>query len=270
MSPGGLGGLDHEVTPGRVDTVVRRRRPGADGLDVASEAALLALVRTTTPVPVPWVLGTWPAQGVMELERVGGTPLLDLLPALPPPAAVRLGSELGGHIATLALAPRARVERLVPVDLPLVGDLLAEAADAWVQARHLVSPGRRRSVEAFLRSIPDLHPADPVLTHQDLGAEHVLVDDVGITGIIDWSDAALGDPAVDLGLVLRDLGPAAGERAMVRFTGSGLGDPGLRERALVHARLRALEDLAYGLGAGRSTYRDNALRALARLFPGDG
>jgi len=30
-----------------------------------------------------------------------------------------------------------------------------------------------------------------------------------VTGIIDWSDAAIVDPAHDFGLLHRDLGPAA-------------------------------------------------------------
>ncbi len=36
-----------------------------------------------------------------------------------------------------------------------------------------------------------------------------------VTGIIDWSDAAIVDPAYDFGLLYRDLGPRARRRAYV-------------------------------------------------------
>jgi aminoglycoside phosphotransferase (APT) family kinase protein len=49
-----------------------------------------------------------------------------------------------------------------------------------------------------------LHAACPrgspqrVVAHADLGAEHILELDGTLTGIIDWSDAAITDPALDL------------------------------------------------------------------------
>ena len=41
---------------------------------------------------------------------------------------------------------------------------------------------------------------------------------------------------------------------------------GVLPRALFHARVRALEDLAYGVDEDSPPYRDNALRAIRRLF----
>jgi aminoglycoside phosphotransferase (APT) family kinase protein len=88
-----------------------------------------------------------------------------------------------------------------------------------------------------------------VLIHGDLGAEHVLVDGDRITGVIDWGDAAIGDPAVDHGRLMRDLGPIAGGGDRARF----------------YAVCTAIEDLAFGLEAGRDSYRVNALAALDEL-----
>jgi aminoglycoside phosphotransferase (APT) family kinase protein len=79
-----------------------------------------------------------------------------------------------------------------------------------------------------------------VFIHGDLGAEHVFVHDGRITGVIDWSDAALGDPALDHGRLARDLGLDLGERA--RF----------------YAVCTALEDVAYGV----EPYVSNALAYL--------
>ncbi len=262
-------GLDHEVSSSGDATVIRRRRPDAGGLDVSREAALLRIVRRSVPLPVPRILRTWPELGAMEMERVPGRPLLEVLPLTTGEQARRLGSRLGELIAALAAIPVAELEEVLPLDLPRPGQLLAEAATEWEEVRHCVPRPSRDRVAAFLDSAPELGttPA-PLPTHQDLGAEHVFVGpDLEITGIIDWSDSAIGDPAVDLGLVLRDLGPAAGESAVARLAASGLPAEGLLPRAHFHARVRALEDLGYGVSEDLPLYRDNALRAIARLFP---
>ena len=51
------------------------------------------------------------------------------------------------------------------------------------------------------------------LIHGDLGPHHVLVRDDRVVGVIDWSDARIGDPAVDLGVgALRDTRAVRGGR----------------------------------------------------------
>jgi aminoglycoside phosphotransferase (APT) family kinase protein len=95
----------------------------------------------------------------------------------------------------------------------------------------------------------------------------VLVDPAtgAVTGIIDWSDTALVDPARDLGLILRDLGDDGLEPALAA-TWAGP-DDGLRARAAFYARCGLLEDLAHGVGTGQGAYTRKSLTALARLFP---
>ena len=266
-------GLDHVVTHGDDGTVLRTTAPGSDGLDVASEAALLRVVRSSVSLPVPRVLRTWPARGAMAMERVPGSPLLERLDRLGPHQADRLAGRLGGLVAELAAVPTAEVAHLVPEDLPALDDLLAEARETGARPEllDLVPASSRAALEDFMAGDPGIDEARvPVLVHGDLGAEHVFVDDEGtVTGVIDWSDAALGDPALDLGLVLRDLGPDAGEVAVTRYVAhapDGAEVTGVLPRALFHARVRALEDLAYGVDESLALYRDNALRAIRRLF----
>ena len=47
--------------------------------------------------------------------------------------------------------------------------------------------------------VPSLFEDAPRLVHNDLWAEHILVDlhSGGVSGIIDWGDVVIGDPAVD-------------------------------------------------------------------------
>jgi aminoglycoside phosphotransferase (APT) family kinase protein len=109
-----------------------------------------------------------------------------------------------------------------------------------------------------------------VFSHNDLGIEHVLVEpgSGAITGIIDWSDAAMVDPAYDVGLLYRDLGPLALDALLRSGLGAGAGESegAMRERAVFCARCSLLEDLAYGLDTGRPEYVDKSLAALSWLF----
>jgi aminoglycoside phosphotransferase (APT) family kinase protein len=129
-----------------------------------------------------------------------------------------------------------------------------------------VPAGRRRAVEAVLAAVPPPRGADLVFSHDDLDVEHVLVDAAtgAVTGVIDWSDAALTGPAVDVGLVLRDLGDVACDTVLARLGGDRAAR---RERAVFYARCRLLEDWAFGPDGGPAVYAEKSRAALDRLFP---
>ena len=86
-----------------------------------------------------------------------------------------------------------------------------------------------------------------------------------VTGVIDWSDAGFADPAIDIGLVLRDLGPAGNAAAQSHIAVADR--KALHVRALLYARCRALEDLVFGRERDRSEYIANSVAALRWLFP---
>jgi aminoglycoside phosphotransferase (APT) family kinase protein len=142
-----------------------------------------------------------------------------------------------------------------------------EAAMNYTAVMRTIPANRRGAVEAFLAASPPDSGGALVFSHNDLGIEHVLVAPAtgAITGVIDWSDAALTDPAYDFGLLYRDLGPATLAAALTAYR---TGDPAaLRERAAFYARCSLLEDLAYGSQTGLSVYTDKSLAALQWLFP---
>ena len=261
------GGLDHESHEVDGELVVRRRRdgdPAERAAAVRREAALLEVVAGVSPLPVPAVVIADPASGVLVLRKLPGRPLLDRPLADPAP----LVAPLAGFLRALHATPVERVEAVAPRDATPPAEWLvdAQAADEAV-APDLPTADRRR-VEAFLDAPPPAPPAVAVLCHNDLGAEHLLVDGeppaVVVTGVIDWSDAALADPAVDLARLHRDLGPAAAEA--VRRSDDGLiGDEDL-DRVAFYARCALLEDLAYGARSGDERYRRAALANLARTF----
>ncbi|WP_198170984.1 phosphotransferase family protein [Actinoplanes awajinensis] len=241
-------GVDHFAYEINNDLIVRMSKD-PDPAQTDREARLLTLVAEVSPVPVPTPVFVLAEQGCLAYRKLAGTPLLDLAVPVHPAA-------LTGLLAALHAVPAARVEGLVEVDdLPLAEWLREAVATYPAVAGDLPAPFRGR-VETFLDTAPPADGDTLVFSHNDLGIEHVLVDAAGeVTGVIDWSDAALVDPACDLGRLFRDLGPAALP-----------GDPSLRDRAVFYARCGVLEDLAYGLEAGRIRYVEKSLRALGWLF----
>ena len=79
-----------------------------------------------------------------------------------------------------------------------------------VEVRALADPAR---VEQVLDEAPTLAPAGAVLVHGDLHAGQILVDHgYALSGVIDWGDLHVGDPAVDLAAAQAVL-PAAAHAA---------------------------------------------------------
>ena len=144
-----------------------------------------------------------------------------------------------------------------------------EAAQTYLTVAEQIPAVHRGPVESFLDAAPPQDGYAPVFSHNDLGIEHVLIDPVAwtVTGIIDWSDAAIVDPAHDFGLLYRDLGPAALRVALRRYRTDANDVAALSDRAVFYARCSVFEDLAYGLETGRNTYVDKCLAAMEWLFP---
>jgi aminoglycoside phosphotransferase (APT) family kinase protein len=144
-----------------------------------------------------------------------------------------------------------------------------EAAAGYPAVAAHVPPAHRRPVKAFLAAAPPVSGYAAVFSHNDLGIEHVLVDPAmwTVTGVIDWSDAAIVDPAYDFGLLYRDLGPAALDTALAAYRTDTHDVGALRDRAVFFGRCGVIEDLAYGVQTGRHRYVDKSLAALEWLFP---
>ncbi|NJP94472.1 phosphotransferase [Nonomuraea sp. FMUSA5-5] len=271
-------GLDNFVYEVNDELLVRRSRV-ADPQANRQEVARLAAVRELSPLPVPEVVFADDETGTIAYRKLPGTPLNhhlhdDHQPGDPDhhhrvggtlgPAT--LAEQLGTFLSAIHGAIPGTMRDLAPLDVYPAPTLLQDAAlDYQDVAPHVPEP-HRSLVERFLSEAPPDEPPSLRFCHNDLGAEHILVDpQTGtITGIIDWTDAAITDPAHDFALIYRDLGPDLFTRTLTHYEFPVTKQD--RARILFYARCALIEDLAYGLSTGPRHYADAALAHLPWTF----
>ena len=149
---------------------------------------------------------------------------------------------------------RADMRRRVPM-----------AREALAELERLGLWRNRPGTAAILGEAEELPPPSGAATvaHGDLHFRHLLVDDGGASGVVDWIDVCLADPAIDLQLLWSFL-PPAGRGPFVAAYGAISGDQLLRARVLA---LGLSAQLAlYGHAEGRATIAREALAGLDRTL----
>jgi aminoglycoside 2''-phosphotransferase len=223
----GFGSVAVETADGVIFRVARHAG-AAEGH--ALEARLLPLLRRRLPVAVPdprWRVepdAAFPF-GAIGYRRLAGEPLT---PALAEANRDAIAADLGRFLVSLhglsreaGLPERDRVRdsfpRLCRDVLPVLRERLS-AAEYDAMRRWARDFGADEEVDRFA----------PALRHGDLWYGNVLVDDAGtrVVGVVDWENAALGDPAADLARQLH-LGEAFLEAVLGAY---GEVDDALRHR----------------------------------------
>jgi aminoglycoside phosphotransferase (APT) family kinase protein len=106
----------------------------------------------------------------------------------------------------------------------------------------------------------------PTLVHRDLQPEHILVDDAGrVAGLIDFEDAAVGDPAIDFAGLVPVLGWDRVEDLLAAY-----GQPVDRDRLRCYWWLVPVHDLLHGLAIGDDAIVDEARADLRSRLSGVG
>jgi macrolide phosphotransferase len=218
----------HAVDGDGVPWIVRvPRRP-----DVAERAGIehraLEMVRMRIPAGVPrWEVFS---PELIAYRRLAGHP-----------AAV-VDAEAGGYVWRFdeTHPPTAFLDSLAAVLAALHGVEPAEALAAGLPVRtpadvrqeHAARMERARDVlqvpdsvwrrwQAWLADV-DCWPEWSTLIHGDLHPAHILVDDAHrVTGLLDWTEARVADPAADFAVQYATLGRAALDALVERYGRAG-------------------------------------------------
>jgi aminoglycoside 2''-phosphotransferase len=196
--------------------VVRVARHASAAAGLRREASLLGVLSTQLPLRIPQPVArysgseTEPAFAVHSM--VPGSALTRAeYEALPVGARNRCARAVGEFLAALHQTDLAlaRGTGVPPHEY-------SERCVAMLTESHAELP-------PFLLGVVEAHrycSYEPVLLHGDLSPDHVMWDASSqeVTGIIDFGDMAVGDPAWDFVYLYDDYGPDFVERALSAYT----------------------------------------------------
>ncbi|HSI98326.1 MAG TPA: phosphotransferase [Gaiellaceae bacterium] len=164
----------------------------------------------------------------------------------------RTGRDLGRFLLALHATPHGQA---AAAGVPNLGPwawregLEKLCADFRCRVLPLLPERDRADGERLLAAIPE--PAfRPALIHADLGPDHVLCHEGRVVGVIDWSDARVGDPALDLAWCLNGTPREVADAVL----GAYPVDERLRERSLFYHRLGPWYEVVHGLETGQEAF----------------
>jgi len=207
--------------------------------------------RTTLAIPKPMYVRTNSGvvnENFMAYRMISGQPLA-------PNVLGKIKDELvlewlATQVAEFLQELHAIPAKDVGMDLPLA-DTHDEWQDLYQQFHDRLFPYMRvdacetvaRMFETFLNE-PGYFDYVPVFRHGDFGGSNILYDPFvqKATGVIDFSSASLGDPALDIASI-SCTGDAFFQRMSKKYPGIGL----LMERAQFYKSTFALQEALYGL-----------------------
>lgn len=247
-----------------------RRQDSVSSLEV--ERCLLPLLVSHLPLPIPrFDFVSEPLPGhpwrFVGYRVLPGRPLAEV-----PTHAVdsqRVGRALGRFLRALHDAPVKWAESCgAPTYSPDAWVerhwQLAQEITSLVEERLGTETARRlREVWNRYRGDPRYRNFRPAIVHADLNPDHVLVDpSTGeVTGVIDFGDICVGDPAVDFAGL-----PDAVVEAML--TTYGRYDPGLLQRRAILTSAAALHAVHFGATVGDDSILCEGLLALQHQLAG--
>jgi len=229
-------GWDYKVLIVDDAWVVRWPRHRLAVEEIAQEVELLPVLGPLLPVDVP------------RFEYVSREPWLVAYPLIRGEALV--DEDPDGVRAFLEALHAVDVDA-VPARRPDWLETYREQADEFRRlVLPLLEPDERVRGEALLAEVETLTGFQPALTHSDVAANHMLVREGKLVGVIDWGDARIGDPALDYAWVLN--GP---------FPDWDVDDE-LRRRARIYHRLAPWFDVHYGVFTDRPQWVSSGLAGI--------
>ena len=274
-----VSGIEVEEPGGRLRQLVLHQYGAAnlrsDPLAARTEYRLLELLSARgLPVPRPWLADETGALGpgpCLLQDFIDGARVDD-----PPDVA----DYTGQLAATLARVHDAGIAR---ADVPFLPDVRTDVPRRLERPPPARDPfpGVSAVRAALAASWPPPPVNQPVVLHGDYWPGNVLWRAGRLAGVIDWEDAAFGDPLADLAISRLEIGWAHGAAVMETLTSQYLTlRPGLDVSTMpmwdLHAALRAstFDISTWGLpaprlAAARGAFAEFAASALRQLTPAE-
>jgi aminoglycoside phosphotransferase (APT) family kinase protein len=222
---------------------------------LAMETRLMPWLAPTLPlqVPVPILLQERPL--VVRHRRIRGEPLQ------------RYDAMAGRRLGQFLLALHGRpIDEAVIRGVPDDDTTRARRTVLLARLREQVLPLLPTDLTAAGSALLDqvgVAPAD-TLVHGDLGPGHLLVHVDRLHGVIDWTDAHVGDPALDFAWLLTGLGEQFGTALLSAYEGEVGGT--FVDRAAFFHLLGPWHEVLYGVEFGLPHYVESGLAGVrARL-----
>ncbi|MFM7231106.1 MAG: aminoglycoside phosphotransferase family protein [bacterium] len=242
--------------------VAKLRTDGEGERQHALLAALSAIGAPTlrVPTPVAWLAGP----RALVMARVPGSPCRTLDPGDPASAPVleRIGRALAElHASNVVPGP-------VKSMADHVADLMRPAPAELARALPAQAERIRAALERLQRESAAWGATPVVALHRDYQLRQ-LFDDGTHIHVLDWDDAASGDPAFDVGYLTAYLrshhAEAAAERGIAAFLNGYRPDDALASRVPTYERFNALRRACRRFRLRDDGWEQELDRMLARL-----
>ncbi len=270
------GGWDHVLLLVNDEWLFRVPRRAESEATLEKEVRLLPAIAPAMPVAVPRYervgRSDTPPKVIVGYRRIPGLPLSRKILTGEHGETVLRG--LGGFLTSLHAFP---LEEAARAGIPSrdAASWRHEYDDfyRWIEreAFPFLDPRSRhwarRMCEDYLAD-DDHFRFPPVLLHRDLTAAHILVDPASrrLTGVVDWGDASIGDPAFDFTGPLSEFGGSVARDLLDAYLGPK--DDGMLGRAHFYACVAPFYGIIYGRKLGHPEWARRALRDLRRLVGG--
>lgn len=255
------------------------RFPRSDEVEqqLLREVALLRVLSRDSPLLVPehTFLGEPSSQfprHFVGYRKLPGVPGIQVDPVDVPfdEAAPQL-AEFLSWLHTYPVAEAARLGVPVQSFATLIEAVCGEALEDLAVVRRALPNADLEGVHTYLaRGVTSVADAAsrPALVHNDFAAEHVLLDPQThrIAGVIDWSDVAVSDPAIDFAGLHHWGGEMFVRKVLSCYSRPVDNELLLRARYL--AACRGIADIVFGLQTSRAEYVAAGIRALQLTLPG--
>ena len=108
--------------------------------------------------------------------------------------------------------------------------------------------------------------APRVLVHGDLACSHLLASGAGrLTGVIDWAEARIADPAYDFAALIAECPRSFAEQVIAAYGGPASRDPDMRRRAAFYVEALPVWEVRFGVNLdGQPDPRAGVRRIAAR------